>query len=443
MDKIPGRMAFVLLFLIGSIVVMFADGLFFDNYNSRPSMAMMHMEMRPPVVNDPAPPSQEEFFAQYQLYRGPESDPDTPLEPEIITENGKTIKVYRFTTQNILHEIRPGVLVPMIGFNGQVPGPSIRVDEGDHVRVILFNNATDPHTIHWHGIEALRYTSDGVPDLTQEWVEPGETYVYEWDASPAGTRMYHCHVETPHHVTMGMFGALIIDPKDKKENVMPFGAPTKDNTFIFTEYESKHKHVPLPGEMMPMGPDNSIMPWLNPGPKFMMPFMPEFDQFLINGKSFPATKTMTIKEGDIVRWRFINLGFNVHSIHIHGHHFTVTHRDGFPLPAPFEADTLLVGPGERYDVWFKADNPGLWMIHDHAEANIMTSGYDPGGIMMVLAYEGVSDPALDAFLKRVAVYNEYITHADEDHGMLTPDGAGGMGSMDMGGMAGMAGMEEH
>lgn len=443
MEPLPGRMKLIMFFILGSMLVMFVDGLFFDNYNSRPSMAMMHMEMRPTMIPDPAPPSQEEYFAQFQLYPDNPSDPNIPMEHEILIENGQQIKLYRIITQNVLHEIRPGVKVPMISFNHQVPAPTIRVNEGDKVRVILYNNATDPHTIHWHGIEELEHTSDGVPDVNQHPVNPGETYTYEFTAGPAGTRMYHCHVEAPHHITMGMFGALIVDPVQNgtptPHDGTPFGPSDMDHTMIFTEYDAKHKHVPMPGEMMAMGPDNNILPWLIPSPKFMMPFMPELDEFMINGKSFPAVPPVVVKEGQIVRWRLINLGLNVHSLHIHGHHFTVTHRDGFKLPAPFESDTLLIGPGERYDIWFKADNPGLWMIHDHAGMNAMAKGYDPAGIMTVLKYEGVESEVYDEFLKRVQVYYETIEHADEDHGMLTPPGSIGMmdmemdGGMDMGG----------
>jgi manganese oxidase len=433
MEQMSGRMKFVLLFIIGSIIVMFADGLFFDNYNTRPSMAMMHHEMRPPMVPDPAPPSQEEFFAQYNLYPDLPSDPDEPMEPQIIDEGGTKIKVYHIVTNNVLHEIRPGVKVPMISFNNQVPAPTIRVSEGDHVRVILYNNATDPHTIHWHGIENVSTEDDGVPDVGQDWVMPGQSYTYDWIAEPAGTRMYHCHVEAPHHITMGMYGALIVDPKEPEQQA------DAENIFIFSEYDTSHKHVPLPGEMMAMGPDGNVLPWLNPGPKFMMAFDPQYNEFLVNGKAFPATKIITVKDGQMVRWRLINLGQSVKSIHIHGHHFTVTHRDGFKLPAPFEADTLSLNPGERYDAWFKADNPGIWMIHDHAGMNIMANGYDPGGVMWVLAYEGQNSEVLDAFMKRAAVYSETIEHADEDHGMLTPSGAGGMMEMDMG----MGGMGEH
>jgi len=125
----------------------------------------------------------------------------------------------------------------------------------------------------------------------------------------------------------------------------------------------------------------------------------------------------------------------MHSLHIHGHSFIVTHRDGFKLTSPYEVDTLLIGPGERYDVWFKAENPGLWVIHDHAGRNMVADGFDPAGIMTVLQYKDYSTEAYEKFLERVRVYERDIRHVDESHGMLTPSGGGGM---DM--SAGMDGM---
>jgi len=438
MDELPGRMKILLVFIVFSILVMFVDGLMFDNYNSRPSMAMMHMEMKPVITPDPVPPSQEEYLENYGLTPTVPSDPDTPMVPDIVYDNGVPIKLYRIVASNVVHEIRPGVKVSMIAFNGRIPAPTIRVTEGDHVRVLLFNNATDPHTIHWHGIENITSESDGVPDVGQEWVLPGESFTYEFIADPAGTRMYHCHVEAPHHMTMGMYGALIVDPKGADGTAdlasgSVMGAADKDSTFLFSEFDTSHPHVPLPGEMMPMGPDGSL-PWLLSSPKFAMPFDPNLNEFLVNGKSFPATPIYDVKEGQVVRWRLINLGLTTHSIHIHGHHFTVTHRDGFALPAPFEVDTLSVEPGERYDVWFKADNPGVWMIHDHAGMSAMANGYDPAGVMWVIRYEGVNTDILDAFLERAAVYERNIRHQDDDHGLQTPTSTVG-GGMEMGGMA--------
>lgn len=426
----PGKLKLIIVFIVMSFGLMFIDGLWFDNYNARPSMAMMHMDVKPTLYMDPPAPSLEEYFAQWNYFPDEPSDVDTPVEPdEVIIEDGVEIKVFNIVMNNVLHEIRPGVKVPMFSFNNRIPAPTIRLNEGDHVRVIFFNNGTEPHTIHWHGINNLKDRSDGVPDINQKWVEVGEEYTYEFIADPSGTRMYHCHVEAPHHINMGMFGAIIVDPKEGVNDGSPFGDADVEKILIFHEYDTSHAHTPLPAEMQAAGPDGPY-PWLLPSPKFLMPFNPDFNEFLINGKSFPWVPPIEVKEGDVVRLRLINLGTEIHSIHIHGHSFIISHRDGFKLTNPFEVDTLMIGPAERYDVWFEANNPGLWIIHDHAGKNVVASGYDPAGIMVALLYDGYSTEAYEDFIKRAAVYEDTIRHADE-HGMLTPSGGGGMMDMDM------------
>ncbi|MDD9953351.1 MAG: multicopper oxidase domain-containing protein [Candidatus Woesearchaeota archaeon] len=426
MADIPGRLKLILLFIIGSMLVMFIDGLVFDNYNSRESMAMMHMDMKPVIYADPAPPSQKDYWEKFHLWPTDESDPDTPLEPEILIENGKEIKFYRIVADNVLHELRAGVKRPMFSFNNQIPAPTLRLQEGDHVRVEFYNNATEPHTIHWHGINNIKNEHDGVPDVTQEPVLPGETFIYEFIAEPSGTKAYHCHVDAPHHINMGMFGAIIIDPKNETVTA------DREYTLILTEFDKKHAHVGYPGEMMPMGPDGPL-PWLiTPGRKFMMPFKPKIDEFLINGKSFPYTKPLVVKEGEWVRIRFVNMGSMPHSIHIHGHEYKVTHRDGFELPEPFHTDTLLIGSGERYDAWFEANNPGLWIMHDHGGLGVTAGGYDPAGMLAAIAYEGHETEFFTQFLERAHVYTENIEHMDDDHGRLTPATDLGGHGMEMG-----------
>jgi len=394
MTLVPGRLKVILLFIIGAIIVMFIDGLVFDNYNAKPSMALGHGHSETMLYEETSPAQPTDT----------PSDPDQSMGMSTITENGQEIKVMRISVTNVEHEIRPGVIVPMFAFNERIPGPTIRVDEGDRVRVIFTNSGTDPHTIHWHGINDLDTKDDGVPGLGQPWVMPGEEYVYEFTASPAGTKMYHCHVEAPHHIQMGMFGALIVTPK--AEDSMPFGPADKEHIVIFSEYESAHVHTEGPTDEV-AGPDSSI-PWITPGPKGPHMFQPMLDEFMINGKSFPAVPPFNVQEGDVVRWRLINLGLNVHSLHIHGHHFTVTHRDGFPLDNPFEVDTLLIGPGERYDVWFEANNPGLWVAHDHAGLNIQAKGYDPAGIITLIKYEGISTEAFADLSTWISTYNRLI-----------------------------------
>ncbi|MDQ3973585.1 MAG: multicopper oxidase domain-containing protein [Actinomycetota bacterium] len=114
----------------------------------------------------------------------------------------------------------------------------------------------------------------------------------------------------------------------------------------------------------------------------------EYNWFTINGKPFPATDNMVVREGDRVRVRVINAGFQAHPMHLHGPRFRVVAKDGAPLPAAYLADTVLVGPGERYDFEFVANAPGDWMFHCHILHHVANDTVEPGGLMNFVTYEG-------------------------------------------------------
>lgn len=248
-------------------------------------------------------------------------------------------------------------------FAGQVPGPLFYVDEGDEITVNVNNMTALPHTIHWHGmLQRGTWRQDGVPDVTQEGIKPGESYTYKFIAEPSGTMWYHCHVNVNEHVALrGMWGPFIVRPK--KPTALEKKV-TKDFILMLSDWDSKYANKPGFGGL--------------PGDKF--------DYFTINGRSFPDTQPIRISKGDVVRLRLIGAGDLVHSIHLHGHFFQIAFKDGFPLPNPIHADTVLVGPGERYDIIFTADNPGRWMIHDHVDTHTMNGDRPHGGIMTVVEY---------------------------------------------------------
>jgi FtsP/CotA-like multicopper oxidase with cupredoxin domain len=257
-------------------------------------------------------------------------------------------------------------------FDGQVPGPLIHLKEGDQVTINVNNLTTLPHTIHWHGIlQRGTWRNDGVPDITQAAIKPGDTFTYQFVAEPSGTLWYHCHVNVNEHVAIrGMWGPLIIDPA--KPTALERKA-TRDYIVMLSEWDSKYAERPgyggVPGDVM--------------------------DYFTINGKAFPESQPMRVREGETIRIRLIGAGDFIHSIHIHGHIFQVAFKDGRPLPTPIEADTWPVAPGERYDIFLTADNPGRWMIHDHVDSHTTNRDKPMGGIMSVIEYEGI--PTADAF----------------------------------------------
>ena len=140
----------------------------------------------------------------------------------------------------------------MWAFNGTLPGPTLRVNQGDLVRVHFTNTHHQPHTIHWHGIYADQ-KHDGVPHTSRA-IMPGETYVYEFVAEHAGTFLYHCHVDSYRHIDMGMYGALIIEPEDNTWD--------REYTLVLDDWDS---------DIDPMA----------------HPYEPDHNYFLVNGKAFP------------------------------------------------------------------------------------------------------------------------------------------------------------
>lgn len=161
-----------------------------------------------------------------------------------------------------------------------------------------------------------------------------------------------------------LYGALIIDPKN------PELEPKADAEYVV-----------------------QLQEWLQRGgltypPMLMEGALPNY--FTINGKAYPSTDIIHLKVGQTVKLRFIGSNNNfIHPMHVHGGPFTVIARDGQPLPpqAQFDADTVNVGPGQRYDVVWRARRPGKWLIHchiGHHTTNNNTETQGGGGLTMVI-----------------------------------------------------------
>jgi len=231
------------------------------------------------------------------------------------------VKVFEITAREIDWEVEPGKRVKAWAYNGQIPGPQIRVKEGDRVRLVIKNELPESTAVHFHGVEVPN-DQDGVPFITQPPVKPGQSYTYEFTAPNPGSHMYHSHHNAAKQVGMGLLGAFIIEPK------RPRAVEKVDVDYVMI---------------------------LNDG----------FHGYTINGKGFPATEPVVAKQGQKVRIRFMNEGMMIHPMHLHGMHMTVIDKDGWPQPAPWKCDTLNVAPGERWDVIVNCNNPGTWAFHCH------------------------------------------------------------------------------
>jgi len=232
-----------------------------------------------------------------------------------------SVKVFDFTAKKIQWEVEQGRMTEAWAYNDQIPGPQIRVREGDRVRINLKNELPESTGMHFHGLEVPN-DQDGVPFLTQPPIKPGETYKYEFTVPNSGSHMYHSHHNAAKQVGLGLLGAFIVEPKSKGQ------------------YDS----LPVDYVMI-----------LNDGPH----------GYTLNGKSFPATEPIVARLGQRIRIRYMNEGMMIHPMHLHGIHQTVIAKDGWDVPAPWKCDTLNISPGERWDVIVNCTNPGTWAFHCH------------------------------------------------------------------------------
>jgi FtsP/CotA-like multicopper oxidase with cupredoxin domain len=399
-------------------------------------------------------------------------------------------------------------------FNGQLPGPELRVKQGQLVEVTLLNaDIEEGVTLHWHGLDVPN-AEDGVAGVTQDAVMPGQTHVYRFIASDAGTYWYHSHQQSYVGAGKGLFGSLIVEPPaasteikpneldipiiahtyttvDGTSNTISFGASDRqeikqiapgtpirlrlintDNSpmmfklvgtaFQVAAIDGTSLHGPtdlvgndlllaaggrydvtftMPERNVFLGPqsengggshtalllspdgregDISVsdavssgtsvfdpLTYGSPDAKAIAAFTGNYDRefqlildkrlgffngrftysFTINGKLFPDTPMLMVKEGDIVKTTIVNHSSASHPMHLHGHHMLVLSRNGqTSTGSPWWVDTLNVSAGETYEVAFVADNPGLWMDHCH---NLQ---HATAGMTMHLMYEGITTP---------------------------------------------------
>jgi FtsP/CotA-like multicopper oxidase with cupredoxin domain len=283
---------------------------------------------------------------------------DQPLVPRV--DGG--VKVFEIEASAIGWSILPWVRVTAYAFNGQVPGPRIRVTEGDRLRIIVRNSLPEPTSVHWHGL-IVPNAMDGPAGITQPPILPGASYTYEFEAKQVGTFFYHSHLEPDRQQGLGMYGALIVDPRTP-----PTATYDKELVVELQEWLVKN------GYTFPAMPMDGMQP----------------NFFTINGKAYPATETVHLKLGERLLVRFIGSGSGfIHPMHIHGGPFTIVATDGNPVPesARVAKDTVNVGPGERYDVIWTAREPGRWLLHCHVNHHTTNDNHEDqgaGGLTVII-----------------------------------------------------------
>ena len=364
-----------------------------------------------------------------------QSRPDTmaPLSPPngrpynpVVTLNGWTlpwrmnagVKEFHLVAEPVVREMAPGFKAHLWGYNGQSPGPTIEVVEGDRVRIFVTNRLPEHTSIHWHG-QRLPNGMDGVTGLTQPGIRPGKTFVYEFVARRPGTFMYHPHADEMTQMAMGMMGFWVTHPKGEHPLI---DRVDRDFVFLMNAYDIE------PGSATP-----KIMTML------------DFNLWTWNSRVFPGIDSLNVRQHDKVRIRVGNLSMTNHPMHLHGHEFQVTGTDGGAVPrsARWPEVTTDVAVGQMRQFEFVADDEGDWAFHCHKSHHTMNAmGHD------VPTMIGVDQQ--DALRKITKLVPDYMAMGERgmaDMGgmaMPIPDntarmmsGDGPFGPVEMGGMFSM------
>ena len=360
--------------------------------------------------------------------------------PETLqSEMDGDVKVFRLFIDITQHEVVPGFKFHTLAFNNQIPGPEIRVNQGDKVRVIFKNKTELNHTIHWHGLH-VPWRMDGVPYVTQMPVMPGQEFVYEFVAEPYGTHFYHCHWGTLLHMQSGMYGSFIVeDPDDPIRKQFPYDREytllysAHDSNFIREELNAMLERMKERMYLMKNGrfdkkrfavfdTKEEFVRAVNEG--YLPPYvisrrsraeLPQPNWFTVNGKSYPMTPNLYIKSGENIRVRLINAGTEEHYLHLHGHDFWQVCDDGLPVPQPWQRNTLQLSPGKTLDIIIEGKNRGIWTFHDHDTRRVTNNGLYPGGNLLALVYEDLpaEETGLGMMAKKMGLPSLPIVALDE------------------------------
>ncbi len=325
----------------------------------------------------PDPPigkAQDEFdgFSRFKPSRGNDPDSDyycgklvpgfrsadlSPVEitaPDLEKLPWKLVdgaKEFHISATPVAREFLPGYMMNDYGYNHQMPGPLMEINQGDRIRVIVTNELPEATNFHMHGFE-MPVQYDGAAEMTQNPIEPGKSFKYEFDVHEEGTFFYHSHVAMQE--AMGMVGPIVVHPKKA------FNPPVdRDFVLLFQNFFIK------PNQTIS---DSWKMDW---------------NWHTINGRSGPFTTPCVVKHGERVRVRLINFSpMQHHPVHMHGHTFWVTAHEGARAPktAWIPRNTELVAVAQASEFEFIANNPGDWQFHCHMihhMMNHMTQQFGP------------------------------------------------------------------
>ncbi|MEK6858994.1 MAG: multicopper oxidase family protein [Nanoarchaeota archaeon] len=262
--------------------------------------------------------------------------------------SGQTMQL----SADIVKKDMSGRKIRMFGYNGQIPGPLIKVRQGDTLYVNFTNNLDQETTVHWHGLR-LENANDGVPGMTQEPVQSGESFLYKLDFPDAGLYWYHPHVREDYQQELGLYGNIIVTPSDTS-----LLSPVNEEAFLFLDD-------------IQLGTDGDIMPIYKE--KISQVLMGRFGTtLLVNGKT---SYDLTVKQGEVVRFYITNAAnTRVFNLSIAGAQLKLVGSDGGFYEQERWADSVIIAPSERAVVEAYFNRVGTYDLQNINPAQTYTLG---------------------------------------------------------------------
>ncbi len=295
-----------------------------------------------------------------------------------------TVKIGEITL-----DLGPKRSVRTIAYNGQVPGPVIRVREGRTLAVDVSNSTAEHQIVHWHGLH-IPPEVDGSHEEGTPPVPAGGSCRYVFTATPAGTRWYHSHTMASRNFHLatysGQFGIFVIEPRTGAASY-DLGAARYDMDVPILLHEWDGRMV---------GDDV------------------EYKLFSINGKMLGAGEPVHVRPGQRALFRIVNASATmIHRLALTGHLLEVVALDGNAVPNPQKVRSVEMGPGERIDVVVEMNNPGVWILGE------MDDRQREAGMGIVIEYADKKGPP--RWLRGPAIPWDYTIFGGTE-AAVAPDG---------------------
>jgi FtsP/CotA-like multicopper oxidase with cupredoxin domain len=251
---------------------------------------------------------------------------------------------YTLRIAPLRHELAPGKTIDTFAYNGTVPGPVLRMREGQQVNIDITNKTDIPDIVHWHGLY-LPATADGAMEEGSPMAERDDTRRYSFAAKPAGTRWYHSHdvagTDLRRSLYSGMYGFLIIEPTSNPGRY--------DQEVLLAAHHWEPRWVSMQDIRKGPPPDNGL--------EVLYASASLNDKMLGNGEP------IRVREGQRVLFRLLNASASENvTLALAGHRLTVVALDGNPVPSPRSIDSVFLAPAERADVVVEMNRPGVWIL---------------------------------------------------------------------------------